>query len=220
MQLMLASTQRAAQRRGISEGGPARRRWRGSKRGPKPGTGVGAEGSRGRSSPPGPSRPLRARRGGRRSGAGTTTGRDQAREEELWLGGRRGLRGAGSRLGVGVGRWGRESPPRWHPAPRPHLAGFFPGRGAPAAPPRPPRVSPTRSGRPSPPVPAGPRLRPAPPRPEEREQGRGPRDPSAPGAATEGRTCAGGGRSLSASAATAWKARPLLFRISSVPGRK
>lgn len=42
----------------------------------------------------------------------------------------------------------------------------------------------------------------------------------APGAATEGRTCAGGGRSLSASAATAGKARPLLFRISSVPGRK
>lgn len=34
---MLASTQRAAQRRGISEGGPARRRWRGSKERPQAG---------------------------------------------------------------------------------------------------------------------------------------------------------------------------------------
>lgn len=37
MQLMLASTQRAAQRRGISEGWPARRRWRGSKERPQAG---------------------------------------------------------------------------------------------------------------------------------------------------------------------------------------
>lgn len=151
-------------------------------------------------------------------GRGDDVGRGAGAAGRVRLGGRRGRRGAGSRLGVGVGRRGRESPPRWHPAPRPHLAGFFPGRGAAAAPPRPPRVSPTRSGRPSPPAPAGPRLRPAPLRPEERRQGRGPRDPSAPGAATEGRAFAGGGRRLSASAATAGKARPLLFRISSVPG--
>lgn len=139
MQLMLAGTQRVAQRGGISKGGPARRRWRGSKGKPQTwNRGGRADGSRGRSWPPGPSRPLRARRGGRRSGAGATSAGEQERQEELWLGGRRGRRGAGSWLGVGVGRWGRESPPRWHPAPRPHLAGFFPGRGAAAAPPRPP----------------------------------------------------------------------------------
>lgn len=63
---------------------------------------------------------------------------------ELRLGGRRGRRGAGARRGVGVGRRGRESPPRWQPAPGPHLAGSSPGEGGvrparpSARPPRPP----------------------------------------------------------------------------------
>lgn len=103
----------------------------------------GAEGSRGRASPPRPFWTLRARHGGRASGVGrrapgTATGREWKRERGLQLSGRRGRRGAGPWRGGGVGRLGLESPPRWHPTlPKPHLAGFFPGRGAAAAPPSP-----------------------------------------------------------------------------------
>lgn len=86
------------------------------RKGQNPGTGAGrAEGSRGRSSPPGPSRPLQARRGGRRSGDGDGRGagaggravaRREARAQRTW---------------VANGCWcwsvGRESPPSWRPAP-------------------------------------------------------------------------------------------------------
>lgn len=173
--------------------------------------------SRGRSWPPGPSWPLRARCGGRRSGAGTTTGGEQERLKSCGSEGGEGAEerargwvlvlvgGGASLLPAGTRRPGHT----WRVSSQ--------GGVRPLRLPAPPRVSPTRSGRPSPPAPAGPRLRPAPPRPGERRQGRGPRDPSAPGAATEGRACAAGGPLLSASAAAAGQARPLLFRISSVP---
>lgn len=101
---MSAGTQKAAQGGGIKR---ERRLGEGAvphRKGQNPGTGSGRAGaSRGRSSPPGPSRPPRARRGGRR--AATATGGEPEREGELWLGGRRGHRGPGSRMGVGVGRW-------------------------------------------------------------------------------------------------------------------
>ncbi|EDL40933.1 mCG148440 [Mus musculus] len=88
-----------------------------------------AEDWRGLSAPAGRRRGRRLARRGNRSGA---VARRAARAQRSWV-------------APGCWCWSRrcESPPRWHPAPRPHLVGFFPGRGAAASPPppSPPRVT-------------------------------------------------------------------------------
>lgn len=141
LQLMLIGTRSAAQRRGGREGGPARRERGAPRRGPNRGLGWGRRRiARTRLST---AAVLDTASAARRAGVGrrapgTATGREWKRERGLQLSGRRGRRGAGPWRGGGVGRLGLESPPRWHPTlPKPHLAGFFPGRGAAAAPPSP-----------------------------------------------------------------------------------
>lgn len=110
---MLAGTQRATRRQGISEDGGLGEGGGLQRKGQKPGIEWEAKVSWGRSSPPGPSWLLRSVgwRSGAGDGLGAATGgravaRRVARAHRSW---------------VAAGCWcwsvGRESPPRWHPRP-------------------------------------------------------------------------------------------------------
>lgn len=143
LQLMSPVTQRAAQHRGIREAPPRSTRGApGEERGAQE-AGEGAALQQG--------------------GDGDGDWLDPGAGPELWLRGRRGLRGAGSRLGVGVGRGGASLLPAGTRRPGHTWPASSQGRvRPPRLPPPPPRVSPT-PGAALPNLP----LRPAPPKPEQ-----------------------------------------------------